>query len=57
MYQLKMDVAQRGAPNPAMLATGAAAAACKEGELGRRDGGEGEGELGSNNNNYMILWD
>ena len=30
--------------------------ACKEGELGRRDGGEGEGESGPNNN-YMILWD
>ena len=39
-----------------LAAGGAAAPACKEGELGRRDGGEGEGELRPNNN-YMILWD
>ena len=38
-----------------LAAGGAATAACWEGELGRRDGGEGEGELRPNNN-YMILW-
>ena len=42
--------------NQVLAGRGAAAAACREGELGRRDGGEGEGELGPNNN-YMILWD
>ena len=39
-----------------VLAVLAVAAACREGELGRRDRGEGEGESGPNNN-YMILWD